>query len=114
MTAAIELSIQRRATEDFIAANSSMITLKHHNFIMSGGTKVDGGFTVKDPQELRIIWDGSDGINRQVNEEQSGSRRFDFILVGKYDADAEDVFKRADKALYRAKQAGRNQIHFAN
>ena len=55
MTAAIELSIQRRATED--------------------------------PQELRIIWDGSDGINRQVNEEQSGSRRFDFILVGKYDAD---------------------------
>lgn len=34
--------------------------------------------------------------------------------VGKHDADAEDVFKRADKALYCAKQAGRNRIHFAN
>ncbi|MDH1801974.1 sensor domain-containing diguanylate cyclase [Acinetobacter johnsonii] len=34
--------------------------------------------------------------------------------VGKHDADAEDVFKRTDKALYCAKQAGRNRIHFAN
>lgn len=34
--------------------------------------------------------------------------------IGKHDADAEDVFKRADKALYCAKQAIRNPIHFAN
>ncbi|MEG0344582.1 MAG: sensor domain-containing diguanylate cyclase [Acinetobacter sp.] len=33
--------------------------------------------------------------------------------VKKHDADIEGVFKRADKALYRAKKSGRNQIFLA-
>lgn len=43
-----------------------------------------------------------------------GGEEFAIILPACLGNEAMQVFKRADKALYCAKQAGRNRIHFAN
>ena len=80
---AVELEIQRRATERFIASDPTTINLGFKVSIMSAGTKSFGTGGLRGDQIFKIIWSGSDGI---VEEPPNGTRKFDFVLLGKHDA----------------------------
>lgn len=84
MLSTIELSIHRKGTERFINADPTTITLVPSTETWSGGTKVYGSATPRQPQTFKVIWSGSqDGI---AVTSQGTTRRFDFILVGTHDA----------------------------
>lgn len=85
MLSEIELSIHRKGTERFIDADPTEIVLTPSVETWSGGTKTYGSAADRDPQQFKVIWSGSqDGI---VVRSEGTTRRFDFILVGKYDAE---------------------------
>jgi hypothetical protein len=80
----VELSLHRKGTESFIAADTTTILLTSKAEVWAGGTKTLSADTDREPQDFKVIWSGSDGI---VPHESGTTRRFDFILVGKYDAE---------------------------
>lgn len=87
MLPAIELSLHRKGTERFIEADPTIITLIPSGETWVGGTKTFGAGTPRSPQTFKVIWAGSqDGI---VVKNEGTTRRFDFILVGKYGATVE-------------------------
>lgn len=87
MLSNIELSIHRKGTERFINGDPTEIVLTPSSEVWSGGTKTYGTDTERQPQTFKIIWSGSEtGL---VVKSQGTTRRFDFILVGKYDAQVE-------------------------
>lgn len=83
MMTAVELAIQRRATELFINADPTPIELNTGGFTFVNGTKTALPGGLRPEQVFKIIWSGSDGI---VEEPPNGTRRFDFVLLGKHDA----------------------------
>ena len=83
MLSTLELGMQRKATERFIAADPSVIDLGFKTVMESNGTKSYAPGGQRGEQIFKIIWSGSDGI---VEGPPDGTRRFDFVLLGKYDA----------------------------
>ena len=85
MLSTVELSIHRKGTQRFIDADPTEITLIPSTEVWSGGSKVYGSESPRQPQNFKIIWSGSqDGV---VVKSEGTTRRFDFILVGTYDAE---------------------------
>jgi hypothetical protein len=83
MTTAFALSMHRKGTTEFIAANPTTIILTSKTEAWVGGTKTLDVDSEREPQDFKVIWSGSDGI---VVTASGTTRRFDFILVGEYDA----------------------------
>ena len=83
MLSPFELRMQRRATENFIAADLSVINLSYKTVSEVAGTKSYSTGGLRGDQPFKIIWSGSDGI---LKDAPDGARRFDFVLLGKYDA----------------------------
>jgi hypothetical protein len=84
MTAAFALSMHRKGTEEYIAADPTTITLTSKSVAWAGGSKTLNADSERAPQNFKVIWSGSDGI---VTTSSGTTRRFDFILVGGYDAE---------------------------
>jgi hypothetical protein len=85
MLSTVELLIHQKGTEKFISADPTQIVLIPSTEVWSGGTKTYGSETPRQSQDFKVIWSGSqDGIT--VTSEGT-TRRFDFILVGRYDAE---------------------------
>lgn len=79
-----ELTVQRYATMQFIAANPSEITLTSRNEAMVNGTVVSTFGGPRPPQIFRLIWLEEKGV---YEKPPSGTRKFDFAIVGEYDAE---------------------------
>lgn len=79
----INMSINRQATEWFINDDPTLVTLKTKTWVSSGGSKESVNGPDRVQQKFKIIYDGSTG---QVKTADGETRRFDFIIVGKYDA----------------------------
>lgn len=79
-----EMAIHRKGTEYFINADPTSLILVPHVEQFVGGTKRNVAQSPRPVQIFKIIWGGDNGIVRQT---PNGTRRFDFILVGKYDAE---------------------------
>lgn len=84
---ALEIAIHRKNTKRFIDADPTPVTL------IPRGKKVyvDGTATfVQEParpeQICKIIWQWDNGVNREISQSTSGSRRFDFVILGTHDA----------------------------
>jgi hypothetical protein len=86
LTNALEIAIHRKNTKRFIDADSTKITLVPNSEQFVDGTKKFIQGTPRPEQTLKIIWQGDTGMVRQIDNAQSGVRRFDFILLGEYDA----------------------------
>lgn len=108
----IELAIHRLGTEEFIKAGPpKTIVLTPCTEAIVGGTKIFTSGTPRDPQEFKIIFPNVSGayqnpsIVRDINPD-GGVQRFDFILVGKYDAEVDigDFWKEGDQE-YRVEYA---------
>lgn len=84
MLSDFELSIHRKGTQKFIDADPTVIVLTPSTEVWSGGTKTYGSEPDRPAQNFKVIWSGSqDGL---VVKSEGTTRRFDFILVGSYDA----------------------------
>lgn len=83
MLTARELSMQRKATERFIAADPTEIILNTGGFQWINGSKIGVPSVTRDPQIFKLIWTGETGV---VEDAPNGTRRFDFYIVGKFDA----------------------------
>lgn len=98
LTNTLELSMQRRATKALITADpTSIVLFPNAGSLVNGTLKFTPG-SARNPQTFKVIWDGSNGVARQVGNEGE-SRRFDFVLVGEHDAVLAigDVWKVADQ-----------------
>ncbi|AEL97935.1 hypothetical protein CL65_gp027 [Mycobacterium phage Patience] len=84
MTTAVELTLQRRATTQFISAKPKDIVLKRRTKSFVGGTLKNITMPDRASQTFRIIFLEETGIHEPPPE---GTRRFDFALVGEYDAE---------------------------
>lgn len=80
---AFELAVHRKGTKRFIDSDPTSIVLIPNLSEVVGGTKKNVPQTPRDAQNFKVIWGGEDGIVRQT---PNGTRRFNFILVGEYDA----------------------------
>lgn len=88
LTNPIELVLQRRATERFIAADpTTVVFLKDAEQWIDGSKKIVPG-TAKNPQQFKVIWTDESGIKRRESAD-GGARAFDCVFVGKHDADIE-------------------------
>ena len=79
-----EMAIHRKGTEYFIASDPTVIALVPHTEQFTNGTKKSVPQSPREEQVFKVIWGGDTGIVRQT---PNGARRFDFILVGKHDAE---------------------------
>lgn len=85
LSKSVEMTLHRKGTEKFIAADPTEIALTPSTETWVGGTKVLSAATAKAAQTFKVIWSGSqDGI---AVTSQGKTRRFDFIIIGKYDSD---------------------------
>lgn len=82
---ATELTIHRLGTQKFIAANPTSIVLTPSGETLVAGTKTFVPQSPRAAQDFKVIWAYDNGIYRQLGD-QGGVRRFDFIIVGNYDA----------------------------
>lgn len=98
LTNTLELSMQRRATKTLITADPTSIVLFPNAGSMVNGTLKFTASSARNPQTFKVIWDGSNGVAREVGSEGE-SRRFDFVLVGEHDAELAigDIWKVADQ-----------------
>lgn len=78
-----ELAIRRKGTKHFIDSDPTSIILIPHVEEFVAGTKKSVPQSPREPQNFKVIWGGGDGIVRNT---PNGVHRFDFILVGEYDA----------------------------
>ena len=79
-----QLLLHRRNTKRYINSKPTEIQLSIIVKTMVSGTKVSGYSDLRQNQTFRIIWQGENGV---VKQPPSGTRRFDFVLLGEYDAD---------------------------
>ena len=86
MSVSTENLVHRLGTERFIAADPSQITLKTRQTTMVAGTKTVVNGPDRPEQTFKIIWNYDNGVARFIQGDRGGVRRFDFILVGTYDA----------------------------
>lgn len=80
---AAQLAMHRRNTKRFIDDDPTEIQLSMRAISTVAGTKTTAVSDEREPQIFKIIWQGDNGV---VREPPSGARRFDFILLGKHDA----------------------------
>jgi len=80
----VERSIHRKNTKRFIDSDPTVITLITPVEAMVNGTKVANYTEDRAAQTFKIIWQGEDGIVREI---PGGVRRFNFVIVGEYDAE---------------------------
>jgi hypothetical protein len=83
---ASELAMQRKITENFINCDKTSVVLSPKSETWNAGTVSRLPGTNRQAQDFKVIWYPSDGITFTIDGE---TRRFDFILVGKYDAQVE-------------------------
>lgn len=84
----LEMAIHRKNTTRFINADPTEITLLAQGSpTIVNGTKIDNGTAARDPQTFKIIWAGDNGIVRQISDGEGGVRRFNFIILGEFDAE---------------------------
>lgn len=83
LSSTLEKSIHRKGTERFINADPTEVVLLHATGSVVDGTVKAGVPTARNLQRFKVIWGGESGIVRKTPD---GARRFDFILVGKFDA----------------------------
>ena len=88
----VEVAIHRAGTDHFINSDPTEIVLTPYQEQIVAATKKFTPGTPREPQKFKIIWAGENGIVRQT---PNGARRFDFILVGRFDAivDINDQFE---------------------
>lgn len=98
LTNTLELSIQRRATKALINADPTSIVLFPNAGSMVNGTLKFTPGSARNPQNFKVIWDGSNGIARETGS-PGEARRFDFILVGEHTATVAigDVWKLGEQ-----------------
>ena len=81
----VELSIHQKGTENFINSDPTEIILKTLTEVWNAGSRSFNASVDRDSQTFKVIWSGSqDGI---VLNGETRARSFDFILIGKYDAE---------------------------
>lgn len=85
LTNPLEISIHRKNTKRFIDADATKIALIPKGDYFIDGTKVSLDQPPRAEQTFKIIWMGETGVIREVND-SGGVKRFDFVLVGEYDA----------------------------
>lgn len=81
---AVERSIHRKNTKRFIDSDPTVITLTTPVNAIINGTRVANYSEERNPQTFKIIWQGDDGVIREI---PGGTRRFNFILLGEHDAE---------------------------
>jgi hypothetical protein len=81
---AVERSIHRKNTKRFIDSDPTVITLTTPVSAVVNGTRVANYSEERNPQTFKIIWQGDDGVVREI---PGGTRRFNFILLGEHDAE---------------------------
>jgi hypothetical protein len=79
-----ELAINRDMTDWFIEQKPTTIQLIPREPVWVNGTKVMPDDAPRDPQTFYVIWAPTTGI---VQTMDGTTRRFDFVLVGRYDAE---------------------------
>jgi hypothetical protein len=86
LTNSLEISVHRKNTKRFIDADSTKIALIPRSEQYVDGTKKFLALPPRAVQTLKVIWMGDDGVVRQIDQTPGGVRRFDFVLLGEYDA----------------------------
>ena len=86
ITNQLELTIHRKNTKRFIDADPTKITLIPKFSAYLNGTKIFGADFPRAEQTFKVIWNGDNGIVREIDTGVGGVRRFDFVLVGEHDA----------------------------
>lgn len=85
--AEFELAINRRLTDAFIATDpTTLVLIPNITVPRPGGAKRVLAGTPREPQDFKFIYPGGDGI---VVTDGGTTRRFDFIVVGSFDAEVD-------------------------
>ncbi|AAN02078.1 gp24 [Mycobacterium phage Barnyard] len=83
---AAELALHRKGTRDFINRDKTSLVLYPTNETWVAGTKVYNDVPPRPAQDFKVIWPGADQGGKVNTDEGTETSRYDFILVGNWDA----------------------------
>lgn len=81
-----ELVLQRKATRDFIEADKTSLVLTPSNEVWSAGSKTYADQPPRPAQDFKVIYPAADSGGRATTNEGTETARWDFILVGNWNA----------------------------
>ncbi|AZS12562.1 hypothetical protein HWB99_gp026 [Mycobacterium phage DrLupo] len=83
---AAELALHRKGTRDFINRDKTTLVLYPSNEVWVAGTKEFADVPPRPPQDFKVIYPGADSGGKTATDEGTETARYDFILVGNWDA----------------------------